>query len=559
MMKANLKKYLQSLFMDASDTPNNDALFEELLGNLYDRYDELIGEGLTPDAAYARAIGDLGDISPLIEKGKQEKKEEAAAPPPPFYETEGERKQEKGAKKRRLSPARLCTAKVLRGAGVAAGVMLYILWLVLTVLFEWVWPLFVFAALGTAVIVLTCNLVPDFADDSEVSYAPAARRAFTLAANLLQAFGIGFCILCVLPAALIDGNLGAALMFAIVALGVGMIIFASAIRPRLDEELEDEPKIAQGQWYEKPEPQKKKRNWIIPVVVVCAVLVLIGVGVFAAERLSARFGFGFYNRTDPARYTNVGDVVIENEITRLSVEWDVGSVTLIPYDGETVKVFETSGDGKAITDSEEQLRWYVENGHLRIRFDGKRRFFHWGHVREKHLTVQIPADFAPFSAMSLDAISATVSVKNLSIYGTLDIETVSGDVTLEAVGASATEVDTVSGNINAAGSNLGKLAIDTVSGVTVCRNLTATDIDFSSVSGNMVLENALFATLEIDTTSGDVHVKRHEGAGFIAELDSTSGEFNTALAVSHSKGYYRYGDESMRIEMDSVSGDLTIE
>ena len=77
MMKANLKKYLQSLFIDASDTPNNDALFEELLGNLYDRYDELIGEGLTPDAAYARAIGDLGDISPLIEKGKKETTEEA--------------------------------------------------------------------------------------------------------------------------------------------------------------------------------------------------------------------------------------------------------------------------------------------------------------------------------------------------------------------------------------------------------------------------------------------------------------------------------------------------
>lgn len=556
-MRENLKKYLQSLFMDAPNTPNNDALFEELLGNLYDRYDELIGEGLTPDAAYARAIGDLGDISPLIEKGQRE---EAAAPPPPFYEKEGERKREKGTGKRRLPPSRLCTAKVLRGAGIAVGVMLYILWLVLTVLFEWVWPLFVFAALGTIVIVLTCNLVPDFADDSELTYPPLLQKSFTLAANLLQAFGIGFCILCILPAALIDGNIGAALMFAIVALGVGMIIFASAIRPRLDKDLEDEAKIADGQWYERPEPRKKKRNWIIPLVVVCSVLVLLFVGIFAAERMSFKLGFGFYSRSNPLLYTNVGDAEIEEEISRLSVEWDAGSVTVIPYDGETVKIFETTKDGMVITDSEEQLRWYVEKGHLRIRVDGKKGFFfHWGRVQEKHLTVQIPAKSAPFSGVSIDAISATVTMRNLSVYGTLDIDAVSSDVTLGAVWATTTEIDTVSGNINTAGSNLGKLSIDTVSGVTVCRDLSATDIDISAVSGNTVLENAVFTTLEIDTTSGDVLIKRHADSGFIAELDSTSGDFNTALAVNRSKGYYRYGDESMRIEMDSVSGDLTIE
>lgn len=556
-MRENLKKYLQSLFMDAPNTPNNDALFEELLGNLYDRYDELIGEGLTPDAAYARAIGDLGDISPLIEKGQRE---EAAAPPPPFYGKEGERKREKGTGKRRLPPSRLCTAKVLRGAGIAVGVMLYILWLVLTVLFEWVWPLFVFAALGTIVIVLTCNLVPDFADDSELTYPPLLQKSFTLAANLLQAFGIGFCILCILPAALIDGNIGAALMFAIVALGVGMIIFASAIRPRLDKDLEDEAKIADGQWYERPEPRKKKRNWIIPLVVVCSVLALLFVGIFAAERMSFKLGFGFYSRSNPLLYTNVGDAEIEEEISRLSVEWDAGSVTVIPYDGETVKIFETTKDGMVITDSEEQLRWYVEKGHLRIRVDGKKGFFfHWGRVQEKHLTVQIPAKSAPFSGVSIDAISATVTMRNLSVYGTLDIDAVSSDVTLGAVWATTTEIDTVSGNINTAGSNLGKLSVDTVSGVTVCRNLSAADIDISAVSGNTVLENAVFTTLEIDTTSGDVLIKRHADSGFIVEFDSTSGDFNTALAVNRSKGYYRYGDESMRIEMDSVSGDLTIE
>ncbi len=580
-MRENLKKYLQSLFLDAPKTAHNDALFEELLGNLSDRYDELIGEGLSPDAAYARAIGDLGDISPLIEKATEEQKEEPAAPtPPPFYKKEEEQEESEKGGKRHLPPAKLCTAKMLRGAGVAIGVMLYISWLVLAVMFNWIWPLFVFAALGTVLIVLTCSLVPDFADDSARTYAPAARKAFELAANLLQAFGIAFCILCILPAALINSSIGEALMFIIVSLGVGMLIFASAIRPRLDKELENKEKADGGQWYETHEKPKKKRRWLIPLIIICALLALLCIGVFTAETRNFRFGLSFYRRTDPALYTNVGDAVIEEEINRLSIEWDAGSVKIEPYGGDTVKIMETTKDGTVITDREEQLHWYVENGHLRIRFDGKGNFFfHWGRVTEKHLTVQIPMNSAPFAGLSLDVLSASVVLNNLSVYGNLDVESISGNTTLYAVWATSTDIETVSGNIITAGSNLGKLSIDTVSGVTTCRNLVATDIDFDAVSGDLSLKNSTFGTLDadtlsgdvtvtlatpavsisFDTTSGDLHIKREGEFGFIAEFDSTSGDFETALSVNHSKGYYRYGDESMRIEMDSTSGDLTIE
>ena len=69
-MKDNLKVYLQSLFTNARNTARNSALFEELLGNHQDRYDELIAEGQSPANAYAKAIGELGDIDPLIEKNE---------------------------------------------------------------------------------------------------------------------------------------------------------------------------------------------------------------------------------------------------------------------------------------------------------------------------------------------------------------------------------------------------------------------------------------------------------------------------------------------------------
>lgn len=62
-MKDQLTKYIELLFAGASDSED---IKQEILQNTLDRYDDLIAQGKTPQAAYSVAISGIGDISELL-------------------------------------------------------------------------------------------------------------------------------------------------------------------------------------------------------------------------------------------------------------------------------------------------------------------------------------------------------------------------------------------------------------------------------------------------------------------------------------------------------------
>lgn len=70
-MKNQLKEYIDLIFTDAERrSPGNlrvAELKEELLQNLYEKYDDLIAKGKTPAAAYNIAVAGVGDISGLLD------------------------------------------------------------------------------------------------------------------------------------------------------------------------------------------------------------------------------------------------------------------------------------------------------------------------------------------------------------------------------------------------------------------------------------------------------------------------------------------------------------
>ena len=67
-MRDKLRGYVESLFMDAPRTRKTVELKEEILQNLYDKYDDLLREGKTEEAAYNIAVAGVGDISALLEE-----------------------------------------------------------------------------------------------------------------------------------------------------------------------------------------------------------------------------------------------------------------------------------------------------------------------------------------------------------------------------------------------------------------------------------------------------------------------------------------------------------
>ena len=101
-MRAQLEQYVNLLFAGA---PEAAEVKQEILQNTLDRYDDLIAQGKTPEAAYRLAISGIGDINEILGQ--------PAAPAAP-----GEPVSESGKRK---NPA--LAAAVLRAMGVAAFIL----------------------------------------------------------------------------------------------------------------------------------------------------------------------------------------------------------------------------------------------------------------------------------------------------------------------------------------------------------------------------------------------------------------------------------------------------
>ena len=62
-MREQLIQYVELLFAGA---PNSTEIKQEILQNTLDRYDDLVSQGKTPEAAYRLAISGIGDINEII-------------------------------------------------------------------------------------------------------------------------------------------------------------------------------------------------------------------------------------------------------------------------------------------------------------------------------------------------------------------------------------------------------------------------------------------------------------------------------------------------------------
>lgn len=62
-MREQLTKYVELLFAGA---PNARDIQQEILQNTLDRYDDLIAQGKSPEAAYSLSISGIGDISEIL-------------------------------------------------------------------------------------------------------------------------------------------------------------------------------------------------------------------------------------------------------------------------------------------------------------------------------------------------------------------------------------------------------------------------------------------------------------------------------------------------------------
>lgn len=66
-MQAKIRDHVEYLFQSAPRTPRAVELKEELIANLIDKYEDLLRQGETEEAAYGIAIAGIGDIDELVQ------------------------------------------------------------------------------------------------------------------------------------------------------------------------------------------------------------------------------------------------------------------------------------------------------------------------------------------------------------------------------------------------------------------------------------------------------------------------------------------------------------
>jgi DUF4097 and DUF4098 domain-containing protein YvlB len=147
--------------------------------------------------------------------------------------------------------------------------------------------------------------------------------------------------------------------------------------------------------------------------------------------------------------------------------------------------------------------------------------------------------------------------------GSIEVETVSGDLDIRRLKLSGLDFKSLSGNINTESVIADMLDIETASGTAVLKD-TRANIKIDSISGQV---NAIFATLEgdinIKTISGKAEIELPGNSAFDFEFGSVSGNIKNEFPadiklINNRKIEGSVGNGANRIIISTTSGDISI-
>lgn len=223
-------------------------------------------------------------------------------------------------------------------------------------------------------------------------------------------------------------------------------------------------------------------------------------------------------------------------IQKMEIEWAAGAITIQPEDIPQIYIREETADAEY-----EQMVWTVRDGKVSIQYSKNTdHAFGMGLLTGTHskdLIIQVPLDWQ-CDSLEIDAASASLMVKELTIRE-MEFDGASGTCVFDNCTVENLDVDTASGDVSFQGS-LGKM-------------------DCDAASANIILElTNIPGSLDLDTASGDLDVTLPADAGFTVRMDTMSGNFDSDFTTTQRNGSYVAGNGRCRIDVDAMSGDVTV-
>lgn len=242
------------------------------------------------------------------------------------------------------------------------------------------------------------------------------------------------------------------------------------------------------------------------------------------------------------------------KVKSLDINWISGNVKVTRHDLDTVVVTETSD--KDLKEAQEVHTW-LDGNVLRIQYCKSGESFIFKKI-EKDLEIKIPKDME-LEDFHYDGASGNCSFQDISA-DTFDIDSSSGDVTLKQKGESSSiDVDVSSGKIDVTAETVDKIDADSSSGKIKVTAENAKKVKADASSGNIELHFAnVPSDTEADASSGDITIYVPEDSDFTADVDTSSGDFDSDIALTKDGSKYINGDGSNDMNLNTSSGDIEI-
>lgn len=284
-----------------------------------------------------------------------------------------------------------------------------------------------------------------------------------------------------------------------------------------------------------------KRNAIIRIILwsLTLVVLLTALGWGMSYSLPARKGWNIADATEvdatespvefPADSLNYGTSA--GDIRSIQVDWVSGNIRIEPTDIDHIRVSEAAAHKNA-----EAMLCRKEGDTLKISYR-RGDIASLKGIGTKDLTIQVPKGWA-CQKLEVDAASPKISVQGLTV-DEVSLDTAGGESRFEDCTLGKLEADTASGNLYLTG------ALD--------------ELEFDSASGGVEAElDNVPSEISMDTASGSMLLTLPKDASFTASLDTMTGKFQSEFETTRSGNGYLCGDGGCKIEMESMSGGLTV-
>lgn len=515
-----IRNYLDNMFRNLPNTEAVRRAKSELLQMMEDKYEELIAEGKTENEAVGIVISEFGNLDELADSlGITEAVQENPAEDKPMLSLD--------RVKEYLSMNN--TRAILTPLGIALcilSVVSPILADILPVDLDIIGAggLFSLIAIAVGLFIFSGIKNKEYAEvkNKECSlsiegaeYVRNERRGFKNSYGLMSSFGIGLCILSILNPILldkipfIDSNVGAAMMFVFVALGVFLITSANTRMNGYDRllALNESGKMSE-EFVPKADRKVNKAPIIIcSIIAIAVVIISAGVrffiplltGVFIKDDIIDTVATT-YELTDGG---NKEDLNAQGEVKSIKLDLKACEVTFEVKDGSGLMGIEYSGDKRL------KPEVTFENGKL-VATQKNKQSFSFYTINSPKLTITLGND-VNLDTLEMNINAGDINMKNVKgdyLYGDFN----AGNIVIKNCSFNKADLDANAGNIQIEDSGFKKLTIGTDAGNVHIEDTDLVDVEVESNFGNVEikgLDDVDAYDIDCEVDAGSIQVGRN--------------------------------------------------